>query len=182
MTFAPSQRAQLSHWLGSVAVVRLSIFGCTLETSLSAQIAVADRTLSSALRTKRSSETCSPGPAGIAQQTLDLQMTVQTDARGIARVECSNLTAYTPAVYHPYAVVDLVGGAMPGSRLARRLDSGLKARGRLWTCYVLNGYSAQTPATPNKAPRQRAVEHRFSANTTRQRLLFWRKIARSWVP
>ncbi len=69
--------------------------------------------------------TCSPGQAGIAQQTLDLQVTVQTGSRCMARTENSNLTAYTPAADHPLIVDGLLASVLIVSRLARRrFDSG----------------------------------------------------------
>ena len=137
--FAPYQRARSLHWLDSDAAGRRRMtVGCTLGRSRSAQTA-AGRTLSSASQKTRSSTTCSPGPAGTAQQMLDLQVNLQTDVPCTARMVSSNLTAGIPAAYHPWTVDGLVGGAMQGSRLTRRRGSGLEECCMLWTCYALEG-------------------------------------------
>jgi hypothetical protein len=82
-------------------------------------------------------QACSLGWAGIAQQTLDLQRSLQTGARGMAsRMESSNLTAGTRTVYHPLTGDDLdvdLGGAMLGSHLEMlRWSASVACRG-LWT-------------------------------------------------
>ena len=134
LMFAPYPRAHLSHLLGSDSAAGrcTTAAECTPGTSRSAQTA-ADRSLSSASQRRRSWRTCSLERAGTAQQTLDLQMTLQTGARYTSRTESSNLTAGIPAAYHPWTGDGLVGGATQGSHLVTLLDSGLAACCRLWT-------------------------------------------------
>ena len=119
--FAPFQRAHPLHLLGNdSAVRRRTTAECTQGTSLSAQT-VAVRIRSSGSRRTKSSQTCSLDWADIAQQMLDLQMTLQIDARCTARKVNSNLTAGIPAAYHPLTEDGLgAAGAMQGLRLARR--------------------------------------------------------------
>jgi hypothetical protein len=105
LTFAPYQRAHLSHLLGSGSAAGRcrTAAECTLGTSLNAQTA-AGRTRSWASRRQSSWRTCSLDRAGIAQQTLDLQTTLQTEVRYTARKVSSNLAAGIPAAYHPWTV------------------------------------------------------------------------------
>jgi len=124
--FAPCPRVRLGSQ-GSVVVVdlRRTNVGCIPGTNQSAPTEVVGRIRSWAWRKTGSSMTCSLGPAGIAQQTLDLQATVQTGSRCMARTESSNLTAYTPAADHPLTVDDLLASVLIVSRLGmRRVDSG----------------------------------------------------------
>lgn len=119
-----------------------TIAQCTLERTQSVPIAV-DCSRSLASRWTRSSTTCSLGRCDTAQQTLDLQMTLQTDARCRARMVSSNLAVGNLAVYHPLTAGDLVAGAMQGSRSTKRPSCCccccccvLAKTCILWTCYA----------------------------------------------
>lgn len=110
--FAPYRSvARLQGIVPAVGRPRKSVV-CTPENCLNALIA-ASRSSSLESPTRSSWRTCSLGVAGIAQQMLDLQMTLQTDVRCKTRMVNPNLTAGSSAVYHPLTVEDGLGaGAM----------------------------------------------------------------------
>jgi hypothetical protein len=138
LMFAPSLRAHLARLRDSDSAGRpRTTAECTLETNRNAPTG-ASRNLNSGSQRRRSLSACSPGRAGIAQQMFDLQKRLQTGARCMARTVSSNLTADSPAVYHPLTEEGSVAGVMQGSRLARgRCGSDAVVKSyRLWTCHV----------------------------------------------
>lgn len=122
LMFAPYPRARRGHRMSSGLAGRpRTSAGCTLGTIQSVPT-VAGRTRSLASRMRRSSTACSLVQVCIAQQMLDLQMNLQTDARCTARKVSANLAASIRPVYHPLTWDGRRADGMQGSRLARRRD------------------------------------------------------------
>jgi hypothetical protein len=106
--FAPCLDDRLVRQAGSAAVDRRRMNAeCTLGTTLIAPSVEDHRTSNLVSQKTRSSKTCSLDRPGTAQQMLDLQKVLQTVVRCSARMVSSNLTAGTPAVYHPLTAVGL---------------------------------------------------------------------------
>lgn len=165
MMFAPYRRDHCAQWArnGFVGCLRRSV-GCILGTIQSAPTEGA-RSLSWVSRRRKRSRACSLGRECIAQQTLDLQVSLQNAVRCTARMVSSDLTARICS--RPWAGpvgAGLGASGMQGWRLVRRrVDYGL-AMYILWT---FQGHAGDegTPMAPNEARRRRQVPARRQAGS-----------------